>query len=280
MSISLPNEGHKISDISDYFDIPKSICVLVASSDGYRDVWPIFSHFFLKNSGLQELDTYITACKASFALEPIRTLNSPLPVDAPWGRRMLSCLEQVTHEYVILLTEDLLFLKPPCRWFGSAVRSAIQQDMTCLRLVTRPPVPPTSHERFSVIPNWAMHRVSLQGTIWNKSRLAALIDPSDTPWTFEVRGTYRSRDDGKFFCVHNNAIHYEEIVSRGKITVRGRNLLNSHGMLHLVERPFFSRREQLVATFARLKSKTFYLMPFMVQKYLISSGIIGRAFRP
>lgn len=192
---------------------------------------------------------------------------------------MLSCLEQISHEYVILLTEDLLFLEPPCNWLGSAVRSAIDQDMTCLRLVARPPVPPTSPERFSVIPNWAMHRVSLQGTIWNKSRLVALIDPTDTPWTFEVKGTHRSREDMKLFCVHDDAIHYEEVVSRGKITLKGRDLLASQDAIHLVRRPFFSRREQLVSAFARLKSRCFYSMPFMVQKQLIMSGIIGRAFR-
>ena len=58
----------------------------------------------------------------------------------------------------------------------------------------------------------------------------SIIKKNESIWEFEVKGSRRSRISNKIMALNNYFIPYEEVISRGKITRKGNNLLKSENL--------------------------------------------------
>ncbi len=255
------------------------IAVVVFSSDGYSDFWDIFFSFFFSYSGLEFFDVYLITETKSFHDDRVRVLNVPNAAGKDWSTRVIGALHQIPNHYVIAFTEDLLCTSP-CSHDDLVILKnfVLASDSTYIRLAPMPP--PNRGLRRSFIPLGvpSLHRVSLQPSLWNRKRLIDLLEPGESPWEFELKGTIRSYLDNRFYCANYFFLHYQEVIGRGRITRRGFRLLKKHGLTSTVKRQKFTIYEELARNFSHLKSKFFYVLPSPIKLFLINWNFVGEKF--
>lgn len=262
-------------------DTTVDVAVVVVSSDGYSDFWPIFFLSWKKFSPFAELPIYLLTATKSFSSEDVQVINTPNLVEASWSERIKAGLSLVEHKYVLMLTEDLLCIDYAEARFAQRVFEFINiKQPTCLRLI---PSPPSQGERLSEdifsIPSWAMHRVSLQASVWNREKLLELFEPGDSAAAFEVSATKRCRSDLAFYCINSRKFPLLEVIGYGQITRKGVRVIKRMGLESHIKRDVFTVRNECIREWKHLKSSFFYMLPSIVQRWLLSSGIVGAAFR-
>jgi len=253
--------------------------VVVLSSDGYGDFWPIFFEFFEKHSGLTALPLYLLAEQKTHEHPRLKTINYPHLINAPWSTRIAFGLRAIEHTHVIIFTEDLL-CTIPCSFadWQQLARFSLVKDATCIRMAPVPPPHPRNLGTFSTLCAHALHRVSLQPSLWKRARLLELLIDGETPWEFEVNGSRRSRPDPAFFCSNEPLLHYQEVIGRGRVTRKGGRLIRSAGLGSHLTRPLYSRFDEIERNLSHLKARMFYAIPPAIQDLLIRKGLVGRAF--
>lgn len=259
-----------------------NISVIVCSSDGYSDLWPIFFKGWFENSPFREYKIYLVSEELKFNDPRVQTVNLPNFGVNNWSTRLAGALNIVNSEYILLLTDDLIFIKN--RYILRVTDLLNQIDLhffDAARLVPRPP-PPSNilHKKlFASLPNWVMHRVSLQPTLWRRDVLRQITIPGETPWEFELNGSKRSAVFNYFYCATRNLVEYVEVVAGGKVTRAGVRAIASINGLHFLTRNRTTFKEEIYRTYSFLKSKIFYFLPISFQKILIMRKIIGRDSR-
>ncbi len=255
-----------------------NISIIVCSSDGYSDLWPIFFKAWFENSPFRESKIYLVSEELRFDDARVEIINVPNFGVNNWSTRLDAALDKVTSEYILLLTDDLIFTKKSdILSISELLKKMTLQPFDSLRLVPKPP--PPSHifhkKMFSLLPSWAMHRVSLQPTIWKRDVLKQITIPGETPWRFEMNGSKRSAEFKYFYSATHNLVEYVEIVAGGKVTRAGVRAIASINGLHFLTRNTTKFSEEVYRTYAFIKSKIFYLLPMPLQKFLITRKIIG-----
>jgi len=255
--------------------------VVVISSDAYSDFWPIFFECWSRNSPFTHLPVYLITATKTIGLSGVRVLNSPDLAQAAWSDRIRAGLDQIQHDFVILMTEDLLCTAPATMEFVAEVADFILQSQpTCLRLTPHPPAQgDLVSQNIYTIPTWSMHRASLQMAIWDRQRLLDLLLEGESPWEFEINATKRSRADFKFYGFRTNLLPVLEVIGRGKITRRGMRYIRCMGLEGFVQREVFDIRNEVAREWGHLKSRIFYFLPTRLQRYLLLNGVVGGSFR-
>jgi hypothetical protein len=256
------------------------VAVVILSSDGYSDAWPIFFHFFEENSGLEDLPRYLLTQQKTYEQSRVKVINCPNLVNQSWSTRIKAGLREIGHEYVLLFTEDLLCTSPCSAADWRCLSDfAVVQNATCIRLCPSPPPHRRSSEVFSTLYAHELHRVSLQTSLWKRSRLLELIIDGETPWEFEVNGSRRSGFDQGYFCANYPLLNYLEVIGRGRITRKGARLIRAAGLGAHLTRETNSYFYEIARNFGHLKARFFYALPSSLKDLLIRKGIVGKAFR-
>ena len=259
-----------------------NLSVLVCSADANSDLWPIFFEAWFLNSPFKDFKIYLSSETLQFNDSRVITLTNFKGGISNWSVRLMESLDFISSDYVLLLTDDLIFLKD----LHSNSLDKIDEYITSrpidmLRLVPRPPPPrkKLSKELFNKLPSWALYRVSLQASIWRNEVLSKIVIPNETPWMFEVEGTKRSVGYENFYGTNSDLVRYVEIISAGKITKQGRTAVGSLNSSHLLMRNKTSFIGEIYRKYSFFKSKIYYQLPMTFQKILIKCKIIGRNFQ-
>ncbi len=253
--------------------------VVILSSDGYSDFWRIFLDFFEKNSGLTKLPIYLLSEKSSYEHPSLTVINYPHLLGQPWSDRISYGLQQVHHDYIVAFTEDLLCTRPCTQDDWEYLSDfMLSRDATYLRLAPVPPPSPRLKGKLSSLDPYALHRVSLQPSLWKRSRLLELMENNESPQEFEINGSRRSRSDPNYFCANKPLLNYLEVIGRGLVTRKGARLIRNAGLDVHLTRSLHSPIGEMQRDLSHLKSRLFYTFPTFLQMYLIRNGIVGRAF--
>jgi hypothetical protein len=189
--------------------------VLVVSCDKYKDLWTPFFTLFSRYWPDCEWPVYLGTNFAHPDVDYVRTI--PAGEDEAWSKRLRFFLQQLTTEYVLLLLEDFFLDRPVS---SDSIREHLKLlhslDGASLRLFPNP-YPDYVRKGIGVIHPRAAYRVSLQASIWNRSRLLDLLVDEESPWQFETRATLRSRSlQAGFYCSPVPVIHYRHVLERGE----------------------------------------------------------------
>ncbi len=214
------------------FDLRTKLTIVVNSCDSYRDVWPVF---------LSALDEYWPARDLSIV---INTESSPsdfhwkdvcfsyvaaeFPSKVCWGKRLISTLNQVSSEYVLLLFDDYILesnvdtarIIEAVEFLESNHQAAVFYiNAVCVQTHVDDP-----KSKFRELKNFVDYRLNSAPGIWRKSELIKYTGANDDPWAWEVFGSYRTYfDNNKFYSVasiSNNIIDYD--FRKGGAIYRGK----------------------------------------------------------
>lgn len=165
-----------------------NVAVVVASFDGYKDVWPAFVAAKKKNWPDCPYKTYMISnfdFVDSIEIEPICTGE-----EINWCDRMEKALKKIPEETFILLLEDYLI--------GNKVQTRIVQkymdlfkknQMKYLRLINIPKANCKSNSPVVPISDNMEYGINLQPAVWSKKYFMSLLQTTGgkrSAWDFEV----------------------------------------------------------------------------------------------
>jgi hypothetical protein len=204
------------------------LAILVNTCDQYSDVWELF---------IRSLEEFFPECDVPiyFNTETIDSLpfRTALDVnfinsDGPWGKRLKSCLHGINEDFVVnvfddYLLEDRLDLQ---KLFDvvdllslNDFLSVVYLNAVSLRYHRNIP-----NAGFREIKNFTEYRLNSAPAVWRKKDLLKLTHDNDSPWSWEVFGTYRSFSSKQCFLspssTDNNIFSYD--YKKGGAIYRGK----------------------------------------------------------
>jgi len=213
---------------------------LVSSFDGLSDCWGPFCHGLVKYWPDCPYPVYLIANSKHFENDRVSVIK--VGEDKGWSRNLLAALGQIDSKYIMYFQEDY--------WINEKVNSTAISDYLSImdregahyiRLLSFPPPDQDFplDDRLGMIATEASYRTALQIAFWRKEVLQALIDPEETPWDFEIKGTERSRRYGEgFLCVKplgDDPYHYGiryvcTAVNRGRWSKQAKLYAKTEGL--------------------------------------------------
>ena len=206
----------------------KSLAILVNTCDEYSDVWELL---------IRSLEEFFPECTIPiyFNTETINNLpfNTTLEVNfinsfGPWGKRLKSSLQEIDAEFVINIFDDyLLEDQLDQRKLYEIVKllqlnnflSVVYLNAVSLRYHRDIP-----NAGFREVKNFTEYRLNSSPSVWRKKDLFKLTHDHDSPWSWEIFGTYRSFSSKKCFLspssVSNNIFPYA--YKKGGAIYRGK----------------------------------------------------------
>lgn len=189
--------------------------IVVASFDGYKDLWPVFVAAKEKNWPDCPYITYLISNYDTVKSNGIVSITTGK--ETTWCDRMEKALNMIPEENIILLLEDYLIgskiqTETVLRYLGIFQMG----KMNYLRLIDIPRARGQQNQVVAIDEN-IEYGVNLQPSIWSKQYLLELlsrIGGRNSAWDFEV-------------TLLKDAIKGENVPKEGCYAVQG-NLLNIH----------------------------------------------------
>ncbi|MDN5100455.1 hypothetical protein O8C83_06425 [Aliarcobacter butzleri] len=246
------------------------LAIVICTSNSYADFINIFLYFFRKNFKTNiEVKLYVVGITKHIQIEGIVCLPSSLDENASWSNRVIDGLSQISEKNILLLTEDILFTKSNKNIsFDEIFDLFISNEFDYLRLSPFPAPTKKLTKLYGEVSPYIIHRVSMQPSLWKYEFLMSIIKKNESIWEFEVKGSRRSRISNKIMALNSYFIPYEEVISRGKITRKGYNLLKSENLHNQINFELHTYNKIFVR-------KLYYFLVMIIGKMNIFRKYIG-----
>jgi hypothetical protein len=191
------------------------VVIVVASCDRYCDLWAPFFYLLRKNCPALKLRIYLVTNDLKYAAHGVISLNTG--PDVTWSANLKAALQVISEPYVLLLLEDLLVLRPiNPQELMTVLSRIIESGANCVKLNPLPPPDARKDELMGVVSPGVPYRVSTVATVWRKQVLLELLEPSESPWQFEIAGSVRSSAIPDFYACYEQRFPVMNAVVRGR----------------------------------------------------------------
>lgn len=193
----------------------KNFAILILSCDKYSDLWdPFFDNFF-RRFEVNNIKVYLGANQKQYARHGVHVLHSG--PDNDWSSSYLRVLEQINEDYIFVLLEDL-FPSSELKHENliSFVNFSIDQGADYSRYWSNPKYDYAieSNPEYGIIERGAPYRVTVCG-LWRRNYLKKLLLVGESPWKFEINGSYRSSYSGLHISRIRNLFEFVNLVEKG-----------------------------------------------------------------
>ncbi len=207
------------------------VTLLVNSCDAYRDVWPLFFRALeewwpnrtfqvVLNTESQSVDFDVPNLK-------VHTFPAVNGRDQ-WGQRLLSTLGSIESEYVMVVYDDFILEATfDVAALARLVECMDQDHLIAVCYLTHMGLESVEgDERCGMgrVLDTIEYRLNSAPALWRRKDLMRYTGEVDTPWAWEVFGSYRTYGDGRLFYSPLNPqkdlYHYNH--SKGGAIYRGR----------------------------------------------------------
>ncbi len=225
--------------------------VICVTSDRY--LWTMKPFSYLFNCFWSELQdvTVIGFSFPSFSLPPNFTFRSVAPHDYPpekWSNALIGVLSSIPDDLFVLLLDDYWLCRTVDHRGILALGDymldhpqVLRMDLTCDTLHVNGDARAADfveyyghYDLFEKKPEKS-YRMSLQASIWNKSRMLTVLENDRTPWQVELHT--QIPDDYMVLGTHQWPVRYANAVKKGKIDKQE---------LKLIPEPHYSYINQFV----------------------------------
>lgn len=190
--------------------------ILVLSCDKYSDLWKPFFHQFWKYWPDCPYSVYLGSNTHVFTKDKrVQTiLSGP---DKDWSTSFLAILQKIHEENIFVWLDDIFLISPID---GDVWNSCWALLKSKANHIFTSPLPQedkkSTDNRFGIFEKGEPYRASVQG-YWKKSYLSKLLLPGETPWNFEIMGSYRCSYSNGFYYLTKPLFSALHVVEKGKI---------------------------------------------------------------
>ena len=137
-----------------------------------------------------------------------------------WSDRLITASKELSSERILLILEDFfLRSKVNSSSINDLLDLSLNENIPMLRLIPRPSPDLNNkiYDGLGLINPGSKFRVSTQSAIWDKDVLLDLLEPDESIWEFEHKGSIRSQKYENFYSVFKPVLTYRHhVVERGK----------------------------------------------------------------
>lgn len=179
------------------------LTIVVNTCDAYHDVLGIF-FYALRECWPDCPYPVVINTESNTHHYPARVHNhsSRSGVD-DWGARLRSTLSSIDTEFVLMLYDDFILDAPVNNQRVQAalqlLQSQAQAVVAYLINTARPLASMSADDVFIPIKDKVDYRLNSAPAIWRKQTLMDYTCAGDTPWAWEVFGTYKTWGDGQIY---------------------------------------------------------------------------------
>lgn len=188
-------------------NILNNLTILVNTCDAYDDVLGIFFYAFKDYWPDCPCPVVINTESKNYSYSARVHHHTKQDGLDDWGARLLSSLSTIDTDYVLMLYDDFILDAPVSNKRVENALLFLQSDphSAVIYLVdTSLPLSVTdSDDDFIKLKDRVNYRLNSAPAIWNKNVLINYTEKGDTPWAWEVFGTYRTWGDLKNFYAIN-----------------------------------------------------------------------------
>lgn len=190
--------------------------ILITSCDKYSDLWePFFAQFFA-NWPDCPYQVYLSSNKKRFETKfPVKNI---LTNDDPdWSSSYKKVLKEIKQENLFVWMEDALIVsKIDTDEFEGFFNLMIELNANHIHYR---PVPKfdrlvSGNKKVGVYEKGCLYRVNAVG-FWKKDYLNSLLLTGESPWNFEIMGSYRSSYNDGFYCLINQPFDWIHLIEKG-----------------------------------------------------------------
>ncbi|HIE02761.1 MAG TPA: hypothetical protein EYP59_21180 [Thiotrichaceae bacterium] len=223
--------------------------ILVLSCDKFADLWkPFFTLFWQNYENNSPYPVYLGSNTVGYEETKIKTIYSG--EDRDWSTSCRTILQQIPHKYILLLLEDFFITS---KIDSVKITQSVQfmQENNAKHIHFRPTPKPDKwlpNQEIGFYEKRAPYRVNVAG-FWDREYLLNLLIDGESPWNFEIQGSYRTAYDEGFYCLNVPLFSHVHVVEKGCWFPEAIAYCNEHNIvLELDKRPVLSN-------LTRLKSK-------------------------
>lgn len=192
----------------------QKLAVLVFSCDKYSDLWYPFFSLLDKNWPDCPYEIYMGSNTVDFKKDGVKILFSGKDID--WSNSAIKIVTQLSSKYLLILLEDMFIGSPISTAYVEQILS-FMQEVKAKHIHIRPlPLPDHVIENIHIgIYNKGMpYRVNVIG-FWEREYFLDLLVPGETPWQFEIMGSYRTAFCEGFYCLNKELFKHVNMVEKG-----------------------------------------------------------------
>ncbi|WP_146204676.1 hypothetical protein [Butyrivibrio fibrisolvens] len=205
----------------------EKLSILVNSCDKYKDVWDLLFESFRINWSSCPYKIYINTETENYTYKdmPIKVIHTAgkLGLKRNWGGRLKKALKNIDTPYVLNYLDDFVLSEP------------IQNEEILEKIIDfmdeNPEVAVVylgsfpkwcfiieeadNLKGFGIMPQCAAYKLSTFPAIWRRNALYRVTKDFETPWQWEMIGSYRASINyyGKFYACFENP-DAEEMISK------------------------------------------------------------------
>lgn len=234
------------------------VTILVLSCDKYADLWKPFFMLFRK---------YWPKCPYPVVLGSNTKKNRGVPTilsgpDRDWSTSLLKILSQITTPHVFIWLDDIFPIsRVSTQRFKDSLRFMNLKNAKHIHVY---PVPKPDHVEglFGIFDRGAPYRATALG-FWDRKYLMDLLLPGESPWKFEVMGSYRSCYDDGFYCHMQPLFNRLHVVEKGKIFRDAYDYLRRHNIT--VHREVNQGGNYIISNFQSIYFNTIIKVPWRIR---------------
>jgi hypothetical protein len=223
----------------------QDVVVLIASWDGYRDVWAPVLSCLARQWPDCPYAIYLGSNTAVCDRGVAQTLR--IGENRDYSANLLAMLDRLEHEWVIVLVDDLLLSsRVDTERLVAIVDEARRLEAGYVRLNAEPPYVAPLFSRSVVgsflreLERGTPYRVSIAAGLWRRRVLRSVLRPGESAWLAERRGGARAdKLPDAFMSVRGRAVlPFVHGIVRGRWTWQAARFLRARDLsAHLGSRP-------------------------------------------
>jgi hypothetical protein len=170
-----------------------SLSVLVQSCDKYSDLWNPFYTLFDKYWPDIPFKIFHLSETKKITKDNIESITTR--PNAMWSEMLINALRKITSPYVLLLLEDYLLLKKVDNEKIFRLLDIAEKESAAYIRIFPVPGPDLDHPHYSdigVIKKNSPYSISTQATIWDRQKLLDFLEPLESAWDLEIKGSQRA----------------------------------------------------------------------------------------
>ena len=188
--------------------------ILVLSCDKYADLWDVFFDCFNKFWPDCPYKIYLGTNELGYSKGNIINIKSG--EDKDWSSSARKIVSQIPENYIWIMLEDILIASKINTSYVENIFSNMQSKNASHIHELPTPKPDHVEDDFGVYKKGMPYRVNVRG-FWNKKNFQDLLIDGESPWNFEIMGSYRSSYFEGFYCLKQPVCKMINSVEKGKV---------------------------------------------------------------
>jgi hypothetical protein len=247
-----------------------SFAVLVLSCDKYADVWPGFFKCFRERFPQGDWPVYLGSNTRRCGEPGVVTLLSGN--DPDWSTSYRRILAQIPERKIFVILEDLfLSSSVEAATLQAVVEFMFANDANHIRYWAKPaPDVPTASPLVGATSRGAPYRATVCG-FWDGDFLSRLLIEGESPWNFEILGSYRTSYADGFYALYSPLCEHRNLIEKGKWIPASVEWARRNGVpLDLGARPMLKRAGFLRSVLQMWVFKTVLQVPWRFRVALMN----------